>query len=79
MRHFCLSYGDGLSDVNIDKLKISQKNKIATLTAVRYKNPKGVLQIKNDLSVSAIKENQLNILMEVFCSFKKNFSFLKND
>ena len=45
--YFCLSYGDGLSDVNINKLvKFHIKNnKIATLTAVRYKNPKGVLSI----------------------------------
>ena len=39
---FCLSYGDGLSNVNIKKLiKFHVKNnKIATLTAVKYKNQK---------------------------------------
>ena len=44
-KHFCLSYGDGLSDVNINKLiKFHLKNKkIATLTAVKYKNPKEFL------------------------------------
>ena len=49
-KNFCLSYGDGLSDVNIHKLiKFHLKhNKIATLTAVKYKNPKGILSIKND-------------------------------
>ena len=42
-KNFCLSYGDGLSDVNIKKLiKFHIKNKkTATLTAVKYKNPKG--------------------------------------
>lgn len=79
---FCLSYGDGLSDVNIDKLiKFhKKKNKIATLTAVRYKNPKGVLQIKNDLSVSAIKEKPVEYINGgFFVLSKKIFSFLKND
>ena len=40
-KYFCLSYSDGLSDVNINKLiKFHIEKKIATLTAVRYKNPK---------------------------------------
>ena len=35
--HFCLTYGDGVSDVNLKKvLKLHlSKNKIATVTAVR--------------------------------------------
>ena len=47
--NFCLSYGDGLSDVNIKKLiNFHLKNKkVATLTAVKYKNPKGVLIFDN--------------------------------
>ena len=47
-KNFCLSYGDGLSNVNIKKLiKFHLINKkMATLTAVKYRNPKGVLSIK---------------------------------
>ena len=41
---FCLSYGDGLSNINLKKLiNFHKKNKkIATLSAVKYKNPKGL-------------------------------------
>ena len=62
--NFCLSYGDGLSDVNIKKLiKFHVKNKkVATLTAVKYKNPKGVLSINNNLRVKTIKEKPLEYI-----------------
>ena len=56
-KNFCLSYGDGLSNVNIKKLiEFHLKNKkMATLTAVKYKNPKGVLSINKNLSIKNIK------------------------
>ena len=61
---FCLSYGDGLSDVNIKKLvKFHKTNhKIATLTAVKYKNPKGVLKINSNQNISAIKEKPIEYI-----------------
>ena len=57
--NFYLSYGDGLSDVDINKLsKFHKKNKkIATLTAVKYKNPKGILIIDKNSKIKTIKEN----------------------
>ena len=79
---FCLSYGDGLSDVNINKLiKFHKKNnKIVTLTAVKYKNPKGVLDIKTNLKISAIKEKPIEYINGGFFVVSKNiFKFLKND
>ena len=79
---FCLSYGDGLSNVNINKLiKFHKKNnKIVTLTAVKYKNPKGVLDIKTNLKISAIKEKPIEYINGGFFVVSKNvFKFLKND
>ena len=79
---FCLSYGDGLSDVNINELiKFHKKNnKIVTLTAVKYKNPKGVLDIKTNLKISAIKEKPIEYINGGFFVVSKNvFKFLKND
>ena len=80
--NFCLSYGDGLSDVNIKKLiKFHEKNnKIATLTAVKYKNPKGVLSISKKSKIKTIKEKPLEYINGgFFVLSKKIFYYLKND
>ena len=80
--YFCLSYGDGLSDVNIKKLiNFHIKNKkTVTLTAVRYKNPKGVLNISKNLKVTAIKEKPMEYINGGFFVLSKNvFKYLKND
>ena len=79
--NFCLSYGDGLSDVNIQKLiNFHLKNKkIATLTAVKYKNPKGVLIFDNQFRIKRIKEKPLEYINGgFFVLSKKIFKFLKN-
>ena len=79
--NFCLSYGDGLSDVNIKKLiKFHLKNKkIATLTAVKYKNPKGILIFGNQNKIKKIKEKPLEYINGgFFVLSKKIFKFLKN-
>ena len=78
--NFCLSYGDGLSDVNIKKLiNFHKKNKkMATLTAVRYKNPKGVLIFSNNSKVKKIKEKPTEYINGgFFVLSKKIFKFLK--
>ena len=80
--NFCLSYGDGLSDVNIKRLiKFHKKNnKIATLTAVKYKNPKGVLKISSKSKIKAIKEKPTEYINGgFFVLSKKIFRYLKND
>ena len=80
--NFCLSYGDGVSDVNIKKLiKFNEKNnKIATLTAVKYKNPKGVLSISKKSKIKTIKEKPLEYINGgFFVLSKKIFYYLKND
>lgn len=47
---FCLTYGDGVSDINIDDLIMFHKNhgKKATLTSVRQPGRFGVFTLKND-------------------------------
>jgi len=79
--NFCLSYGDGLSDVNIKNLiNFHKKNKkMATLTAVRYKNPKGVLIFSRNSKVKKIKEKPIEYINGgFFVLSKKIFKFLKD-
>lgn len=55
---FMLTYGDGVCDVEIDKLVAFHKNhgKIATITAVRQEPQKGVLDVGENNSVRAFRE-----------------------
>ena len=48
---FCLTYGDGVADINITKLIEFHKNhgKLATLTAVQTAGRFGILQIDGDI------------------------------
>ena len=81
-KFFCISYGDGLSDINIDKLiKFHQKKKkAATLTAVRYKNPKGILSISQNSEVAKIKEKPIEYINGgFFILTNKIFKYLKNN
>jgi glucose-1-phosphate cytidylyltransferase len=57
---FCLTYGDGLSNVNIGKLiKFHKKNKsIATLTAVKPTAHFGKLILKGNKVVKFLEKNQ---------------------
>ncbi len=56
---FCLTYGDGVSDVNINDLIMHHKNQgqLATLTAVRQHGRFGVFNLKkNDSKVGYFQE-----------------------
>ncbi len=55
---FMMTYGDGVCDVDINKLVEFHKNhgKLATLTAVQMEQDKGILEIANDFSVRAFRE-----------------------
>ncbi len=57
---FMMTYGDGVCDLNIDKLVEFHKShgKIATLTSVRMKQQKGVLDIADDNSVKVFREKK---------------------
>ena len=60
---FLLTYGDGVCDVDINKLLEFHKShgKIATLTAVKMAQEKGVLDIGGDNAVRSFREkNQLD-------------------
>ena len=55
---FLMTYGDGVCDVEIDKLVDFHKihGKLATLTAVKMAQDKGVLDISGDFAVKSFRE-----------------------
>ena len=60
---FMMTYGDGVCDVDINKLLEFHRNhgKIATLTAVKMAQEKGILDIGGDNAVRSFREkNQLD-------------------
>ncbi len=58
---FMMTYGDGVCDVNIEKLVEYHKShgKIATLTAVMQEQQKGVLNIGGDNAVKSFREKNI--------------------
>lgn len=59
---FFMTYGDGVCDVDIDKLLEFHKahGKIATLTAVKIAQDKGVLNIGGDNAVKSFREKNIS-------------------
>ena len=59
---FLMTYGDGVCDVDInDVIKFHKEHgKIATLTAVKQAQEKGVLDITKDQAVRAFREKSVN-------------------
>ena len=59
---FFMTYGDGVCDVDVNKLLEFHKNhgKIATLTAVKLTQDKGVLNIGGDNAVKSFREKNIN-------------------
>ena len=59
---FFMTYGDGVCDVEIDKLLEYHKShgKIATLTAVLQDQSKGVLDIGGDNAVKSFREKSIS-------------------
>lgn len=57
---FMLTYGDGVSNVDINKLLEFHKNhgKIATLTAVNFGQSKGTLDFEKDGQIKAFREKE---------------------
>ena len=57
---FLLTYGDGLSDVDLNKLIDFHKShkKIATITTVSIANMKGILDISDDNVVTSFREKE---------------------
>ena len=71
-----------MSDINIRKL-IShhlKHKKSATLTAVKYRNPKGILSISKNFEINQIKEKPIEYINGGFFVLNNNiFKFLKDD
>ena len=59
---FMMTYGDGVCDVDINKLVEFHKShgKVATLTAVKMAQDKGVLEIAGNQAVKAFREKNGN-------------------
>ena len=64
---FMLTYGDGVCDVDMDKLLEFHKShgKIATLTSVKIQQQKGILDIGGDNAVRSFREKSINDSMPV--------------
>ena len=81
---FLLTYGDGLSNVDINKLILHHKrnNKHITVTAVRPPARFGFLKIKNSSVINFEEKNQINegwINGGYFVMEPEVFEFLEND
>ncbi len=59
---FCFTYGDGLSDINIDELVNHHKNsgKILTMTAIKPSGRFGVIDIDDSNTITSFKEKPQN-------------------
>lgn len=59
---FLMTYGDGVCDVNINNLLEFHKShgKLATLTAVKMAQDKGILNIGGDNAVKSFREKNIN-------------------
>jgi len=81
--NFFLTYGDGVSNVDINKLLDfhKEKNKIVTLTGVRPVSPFGVLEIKDSLVKSFREKPKTDNWINggFFVCNKKVFDFLSSD
>ena len=81
--NFMLTYGDGLSNININKLLDFHKKqgKIATVTGVTKSNQYGILHIKKNMAISfQEKPNSKDIINGGFFILNKEiFSYIKNE
>lgn len=82
---FLLTYGDGVCDVDIEKLvNFHKKNKkIATLTAVKLNQEKGTLDISENNSVRSFREKNINDSSLINAGYMvcepEIFDYIKND
>lgn len=82
---FMVTYGDGVCDVDINKLvEFHKKNKkIATLTAVKQTQDKGALDIAENNSVRSFREKNLNDGMLINAGYMvfepEIFNYIKGD
>lgn len=82
---FFMTYGDGVCDVDINKLLEFHKShgKIATLTAVKLAQEKGILNIGGDNAVKSFREKNISDGSPINAGYMvldpKIFKYLKDD
>lgn len=80
---FMVTYGDGLADVEIDKLLAfhKKKGKIGTLTGIHKKSQYGILETKDDIAISFDEKNTTEgIINGGFFVFNREFlDYLDSD
>ena len=82
---FFMTYGDGVCDVNINRLLEFHKShgKIATLTAVKLEQEKGVLNIGGDNAVKSFREKNISDGAPINAGYMvlqpEIFNYLKDD
>ncbi|HZE97212.1 MAG TPA: glucose-1-phosphate cytidylyltransferase [Planctomycetota bacterium] len=80
---FCVTYGDGLSNVNLDKLLSFHrgKKKVATLTAIHPMSPFGVIEAKDGLATTFKEKPRLEGMINggFFAFNRKIFDYLQGD
>lgn len=82
---FFMTYGDGVCDVDINRLLEFHRShgKIATLTAVKLKQEKGVLHIGGDNAVKAFREKNISDGAPINAGYMvlqpEIFNYLKDD
>lgn len=79
---FLMTYGDGLSDINISALIEHHKasNKIATVTGIRRKSQYGVLEVEDGVATSFEEKGYSNEIINggFFCLNPQVFNYLEN-
>jgi len=79
---FMLTYGDGLSDINIRKLLDFHKKsgKIATVTGIQKSNQYGVISVEDNIATQFIEKPVSNEIINggFFVFNKEIFNYLKN-
>lgn len=79
---FMLTYGDGLSDINIDALMKFHKDKgrIATLTGIERKSQFGILSVKDGIATSFDEKSKLDGVINggFFVLNKQIFNYLND-
>lgn len=62
---FLLTYGDGLSDINIDKLIQfhKEKGKTVTLTGIRKQSQYGILEVKDGIATKFVEKPEIDSII----------------
>lgn len=82
---FMMTYGDGVSDIDISRLLQHHRSfgKTATITAVRSAPRKGILELTDDTSVCAFRENKIKDGAYINAGFMvlepEIFEYIKDD